>query len=228
MANYGFNFRATVSAGISPLTDGTGQTYVLHTETSATRNGITFGWDAATALDSRDRLTTGDVRMAGMNFTGNASTERYFGVTLPATGDWIIRAAFGDGTAGQTQYVRFKEGTTTFATITNIGSASNGFVDAAGTAHATQAAWISSNASISRTFTTTSLRVYIGDPAALGGNNTTIAHLYIEQVGGGATALDDGAGYMPQAADRVTNISLWRQRWARAASGLLLPRPGFA
>lgn len=37
--------------------------------------------------------------------------------------------------------------------------------------------------------------------------------------------LDDGSGYVPQAAERITNVSMWRQRWARAASGLFLPRP---
>lgn len=43
--------------------------------------------------------------------------------------------------------------------------------------------------------------------------------------GGGGSALDDGSGYTPQAAERITNVSMWRQRWARAASGLFLPRP---
>jgi hypothetical protein len=46
--------------------------------------------------------------------------------------------------------------------------------------------------------------------------------------GGGAIALDDGSGYMPHRADRITNVSMWRKRWARAASGLLLPRPMLA
>ena len=187
MATYAFNFRQT-SGGISPLTDGANTTYVLATDTSATtRNGITFQWDSGNPPDSRDRLTTGDARLAGINFRSNAGGEAFFKVTLPSTGDVTIRAAFGDGTGAQTQYVRFKEGTTTYATISAVASSSNEFVDASGVLRTTQATWISSNASISRTFTTTDFRVYVGDPASAGGNNTSIAHLFIDIAASSAT-----------------------------------------
>jgi hypothetical protein len=186
MADFGFNFRQT-AGGVAPLTDGANETYVLASDTTpTTRNGIgPFQWDTNLGLDARDRLTSGDVRMAGICFVGNAAAERYFSFTLPATGDYILRAAFGDGTGGQTQYIRFKEGTTTYKTIAGVVSNVNEFVDANGVLRTSQALWISNNVSISRTFTTTDCRVYIGDPAFSGGNNSTIAHLFVSQVGGG-------------------------------------------
>lgn len=187
MTTYGFNFRAS-AGGIAPLSDGAGETYVLQTDTSpTTRNGITFNWDSGVLPDGRDRLTTGDQRLAGINFRDNFTNESFFKVTLPSTGAWDIRAAFGDGTSGQNQYIRFKEGASAFATYTNVATGANQFVDAGGTLRTSQADWISNNASISHVFTTTDFRVYIADPTGTGIGNSTIAHLFISPSGGGGS-----------------------------------------
>ncbi len=92
----GFDFRAT--AGF--VTDPADCTYVLISDTSpTTRNGATFVWTNTGGLDSRDRTTSGDTRLSGINFaTANATWT----LTLPGAGVYDIWMACGDAAAGQT------------------------------------------------------------------------------------------------------------------------------
>src|SRR3990167_6684343 len=90
----GFDFRNTSAY----VTDPADHTYVLHTETyPTTRNGVTFGWSAGT-IDSRDRDSGIDARLAGINFGAATGTFR---VDLPATGDYDVRIASGDASFAQ-------------------------------------------------------------------------------------------------------------------------------
>ena len=174
MANYGINFRA--SSGY--VTDGANETYSLG-EASVTRGGLTFGWGSDNSVTTRDRSSSGDRRLAGILFRGNgAGSVITFTITLPSTGDWIIRPGFGPATSTQQQYVTFRDNTTSFASFSNIATGANEFADATGVVR-TAAAWPGSNASISRTFTTTTFKIDIGDPAGLDGEHTTISHIYI-------------------------------------------------
>jgi hypothetical protein len=185
MANYGINFRSTSGY----VTDGSGETYSLGEAYPTTRGGLTFGWDSDRTSASRDRNAGNDRRMAGIIFLSNGfGSVATFRIDLPSTGDWIIRAAFGDATNAQTQYVSFRDNATTFASFSNVDSNSNEFIDASGVLR-THAAWPGSNASISHTFGSTSFFIDIGDPSGTDGNSTTIAHIYIEEAGSSATSI---------------------------------------
>jgi hypothetical protein len=180
VANYGINFRATSGY----VTDGANETYSLG-EATATRGGLTFGWGSDQNSVCRDRSSTNDRRLAGILFRGNsAGSVITFTITLPSTGEWIIRAAFGDASSTQQQYVTFWDNTTSFASFSNIATGANEFADATGVVR-TAAAWPGSNASISRTFTTTTFKIDIGDPSGTDGENTSIAHIYIEEASAG-------------------------------------------
>ena len=184
MANYGINVRATSGY----VTDGSGETYSLGEAYPTTRGGLTFGWDANLTSASRDRNAGNDRRLAGIIFWSNgAGYVKTFRIDLPSTGDWIIRAAFGDASATQQHYVSFRDNATTFASFSNVATGANEFADASGVVR-THAAWPGSNASISRTFGSTSFFIDIGDPSGTDGENTAFAHIYIEEAGSSATS----------------------------------------
>ena len=178
MTTYGFNFRAT--SGF--VTDGASETYSLGAAYPETRNGITFGWDSDRSANSRDR-STANTNLAGIVFYPNGSAGPFpkFRIDLPSTGSWDIRAAFGDATSAQTQYMRLMDNATTFATYTNVATNSNEFVDATGVVR-TAAAWPGSNAVLTRSFGSTTFYIEIGDPSSIGGNNSTIAFVSVTSV----------------------------------------------
>lgn len=172
----GFNFRQT--AGY--VTDNADETYVRTPSDGetypTTRNGVTFGWDLAT-VESRNRSTGVDVRLAGVNFDA-VTTGAVFQVDLSQTGPHTIRAAFGEATYARTINMSLQDNTTTFSTISGS-PASGHFLDATGTDYAA-ASWPGSNTSINRTFTSSILRVLINATVS------PIAHLQVMLAAAGA------------------------------------------
>lgn len=157
--NAGFDFRAT--AGY--VTDVAPNTYVLASDTYPTsRGGFTFGWESTTGLDSRDRSTGVDSRLAGINFKPNSDTVTdTFRVDLPLAGTYNIRLALGDGTtSAQTNYVVVKDTSTALITFAPIATGGN-FADAAGNLWS-PANWPANNVAVSEAFATTILRIVIG------------------------------------------------------------------
>ena len=162
--NVAFDFRAT--SGF--VTDPSYATYVLSSTaypTTRTVNGMsaTFGIETGTC-SSRDRDNTIDPRLAGMCFTAGSSTYT-FRVDLPATGLYTINAAFGDANNGQVVCAALQDGSTTFASTTNL-SVIN-FADAAFNLWSTPN-WPSNNVAVTHTFTSTIFRVTMGSVSATG------------------------------------------------------------
>lgn len=190
MAIYKINFRET--AGY--VTDGADSTYCIG-ETSRTALGLTFGFasdiSSGTGTNNVRNRTTGspnNPELSGMAFKGNSpGSHQTFTVTLPSTGAWRIRAAFGDAGNAQTIHVLMKDNTTTFATISNKATAVNEFVDATGVVR-TASAWSGSNAYVDQTFASTTFNIEIGDGAS-DGLSTCIAHLVLESLSGSSSAL---------------------------------------
>lgn len=151
----GINFRAT--AGY--VTDGTNETYCLHTDFyPVTRGGFTFGWEAAGGeVDSRDRSTGVDRRLAGLN-KSLSTTAPDFRLDLDATGDKIVHAAFGDQGFAVPVGWDLKDTTTTFQTNSGSTSAGNRWDDAGGTER-TNTTWPTDEVGVARTFTTTIFRM---------------------------------------------------------------------
>ena len=185
----GWNFRATSGY----VTDGTNETYCLQEVYPVTRNGVTFGWDTATASDdARDRNNTTDRRLAGINATGGSDTPPHtFRVDLPASGDYIISLATGDFNFDQSQTrVFFYDNTTLLFTIsTDVNCAAANFIDANGTKWSA-AAWPGSNTTKTLTFATTTFKMVTGvsTPSHI---QTSAAHLFLSQIGGGG-----GGGFL--------------------------------
>ena len=174
----GIDFRATVGfvTDVSPNDfAGLGTTYP---HTSA--QGNTVGWESATAnLESRDRTTGNIAQLAGINFQPNSGVlQPIFRINLPSAGSYIIRAAFGDASSAQTQYISIFDTASLITSLSAVATSGNSFADANGTVWAA-AAWPSLNTTLTATFATTICRVKIGGGNA-GANSTTIAYFYIE------------------------------------------------
>ncbi len=170
----GFDFRNTSNF----VTDPPGDTYVLPSTTYPTTvNGVTFGWTNSNLVQGRDRDSTIDPRLAGVNLATNGSPATFY-VDLPASGTYNLTLALGD--AGyqacwvQCQ-VQFLDGSTVLSTLT-LGPENLGyFYDATGQDWSA-AAWPTSNVSQQVTLAGTQLAVVVGTNNSTG-DMTPIAFL---------------------------------------------------
>lgn len=149
--------------------------------------GYTVGWVAPSgSFTYFNRTTGGDARLGGVVLMPSWTDNKYQ-IDLPSAGVYEIEAAFGDNATDQISLAHaiFRDNTTQFgSTVGPIDTAIQGFVDATSVEHAGGAAWVSSNARLTRTFVSTIFtteRVY-------GGNNVRIAHLGVYPVEGGPSS----------------------------------------
>lgn len=179
----GFNFRATSGY----VTDGTNETFVIDTDAyPTTRNGVTFGWTSAPSGaggGSRDRDNTIDRRIAGINFVGNTNTPCAFQVDLPATGIFKIQLGYGDaGGNSQSNYIDVDDSATNLISFRPQNTAATPtFGDAVGSTYIA-AVWPGSEATVTKTFATTTFKMVLGDVALGAGTNSVISHIFISQV----------------------------------------------
>jgi hypothetical protein len=175
----GFNFRASSNY----VSDGANETYVQNTldQYPTTRNGVTFGWTSTNGgLDGRDRSTSVDRRLAGMNFI-SGSTATTFQVDLPSSGQYNVSLAMGDdGFAQNTVKVVIKDGASALLTIGPHNTVAGSFYDATDS-NIADTSWPANNSPATLTFTGTTLNL------DLTGTVGVIAHLFVSQVstGGG-------------------------------------------
>src|SRR3989304_1265269 len=171
----GINFRAT--AGY--VTDPTGTTYQTATTANypfTTPQGNNVGWEAALVGGTRDRSTTVNARLAGINYTAASATAKKYRFDLPAAGSYNVRVAMGDAGSSNGAYCQLFDNVTLLSTLvtdhTGTGAAGN-FYDATDTL-LTAAAWPGSNTAYAATFASTIARFSIA-PAAGGGATGTLA-----------------------------------------------------
>ena len=156
----GFDFRALSGY----VTDPPGDTYVLaSTAYPTTFNGLAFGWANTSLVGARDRSTTVDPRLAGINYVSNGSPATFY-VNLPSAGTYSLSLAMGD--AGYEQCgvqceIQFLDGSTVVGTVsgglTNLGY----FYDATGR-NWSAAAWPTGNVPLQVTMTGSQLTVVVG------------------------------------------------------------------
>lgn len=178
----GFNFRATSGY----VSDGTNETYSLGEAYPTTRNSVTFGFSGGDrSANSRDRVNTNDRRIAGIVFASN-SDQFDFRVDLPASGDYDIFLAIGDGGGDQDQYAWIYDNTSLLFNVANgTDTTTQHFLDANGTDF-TNSTWPAGNVAKRLTFSSTILNIRIGGNGAAGAS-TTLAHLFVSQVTAAAT-----------------------------------------
>src|SRR5271157_1896303 len=160
----GFDFRNTANF----LTDPPGNTYALPSTTYPTTvNGVTFGWTTPSLVQARDRSTSVDQRLAGINFVNNGAPATFY-VDLPSAGTYGLSLAMG--VVGYEQcytqcQVQFLDGGTVLATVTG-GSTNYGyFYDTKGN-NWSAATWPTSNLSQQVTLAGTRLTVVVGTSTA--------------------------------------------------------------
>jgi hypothetical protein len=175
---FGFNFRSTAGFVTDPA--GTGPDLGAAYPTAVTVNGIatSIGWDANRTGSSRDRNAGIDARLAGVNQTGTGAVATWR-VNLPQAGTTRVRLGIGDAGSGNLHSVDIvdSDGTTVLISIRN-GFQAGTYSDAAGTVHASAAAWVSSNAGVEVSFSGTA--AFLRLPGT--GNSDVIAHVSFEGV----------------------------------------------
>ena len=189
--DFGFDFRSTVGFVTDPnyasFVDST-QTYP-QTYTNGLSLTIVGGWESLNGVNCQSGISVtnrnagNDPRLAGIAFPtgGNAGGTGFqciFRVDLPSTGAWTVAFAGGDASNGQNIYVQFADNGSVFATCSNTATTSNHFADANCTVF-TEANWITSNTTVTHTFTSTKLEMLVGPNSSAGSNSSTIAFLRV-------------------------------------------------
>jgi len=174
----GFDFRATSNY----VADPPASTYVLpNTAYPTVANGVTFGWANTAPVAARDRSTTVDPRLAGMDYVSNGTPAAFY-VDLPAPGTFKLALAMGD--AGYPQcwtrcQVQFFDGNAVVGTVTGGPTALGYFYDATGKSWSATT-WPGSNTSLVVTMSGTRLTVVVGTNT-IAGDITPIAFLGVTQ-----------------------------------------------
>jgi hypothetical protein len=183
----GINFRDTLAY----VTDGANESFATYngfnpTYPTTTAQGNTVGWEGAVG-NGRDRTTSNDRRLAGIQFTSSSQVD--FRFDLPAAGSYNIRIAAGDAGGVNNTNWSLVDGTTALVTLTSgTNSVANSFRDATNTV-LTAAAWPSSNTAVTQTFATTICRF-----RSTSSGNDAIAHFYIESASGTQTFIYTAVG----------------------------------
>lgn len=191
MADYGFNFRATVAYVTE--TDSTISPVIVagHGYPHTYANGATAGWTSSltttgdtAGVDSRDYFASTPYESSG-NCQVPAASTKYFRVLLASSGDKTIRYSSGQKyTTPATNRIELFDDTTQFDVMTG-GCSGSQFIDATHVVRTSRADWVSNNASLARTFSSSVCYMKVGD-SAQGGHYIT--HLRITDAGGGAAS----------------------------------------
>lgn len=193
MADIGINFRST--AGY--VTDGANETYCIGDTYPTSRGGFSFGWTAALSDGKRDRSTSVDRRLAGINKAANSATgRRIFRIELPFAGPYEIHLALGDVGSDQLyQYAVLKDGAATIATLdqsSGTRALTTAFYDAAANLR-TKTSWPTDEVKINHTFSSTTFYLEIGTPTTQTGDST-IAHVRLVSTEGSSSPSSSPSG----------------------------------
>ncbi len=170
--DFGVNFRA--SAGY--VADGANETYCLAEDYPTSRGGTTFGWTSG-GPSGRNRTTSADRRLAGMNFV--SSGQGTFRVDLPGPGTYDVRLALGETDYPQHAAIEVWDNTTLRFSLPDVALSASHFIDATGVDRTT-ANWPANNAArTGLVFNSSTMIIKVG--VAGGGNNYVIAHVFIHR-----------------------------------------------
>jgi hypothetical protein len=177
-----WNFRAT--AGF--VSDGTNETWFTRFDTyPVNRNSVTFGTSGG-PLESRDRNSSLDPRLAGQIQVTNANpTQGTLRIDLPAPGDYRIRLAVGD--AGSTQAYQYAEirdglgGSVLLAIDEPTGTLAGQWIDAGGVKRGA-ANWIANNQALVISPTGAVLEIVVGEPGTGQLSSSTVAHVLLQKL----------------------------------------------
>ena len=175
----GLDFRASSNY----VTDPPGDTYVLpSTAYPTTFNGVNYGWTNVNLVQSRNRSTSVDPRLAGMNYANNGSPATFY-LDLPASGTYNLSLALGDNgylSCSPECQVQFLDGSTVLATLTEGSQGAGYFYDTQGRSWSA-AKWPTSNLSLEVAIAGTQLTMVVGAGPGIG-SYTPVAFLGVTEV----------------------------------------------
>lgn len=158
--------------------------------------GLVCGWQASSnGSEGRDRSTSIDVRLAGLQFNRTSTEQLLFRIDLPSgAGAYNVRAAFGDNAYGPGDaYFELRDNATAFKTIDHSGGNSAAqWYDANDVLRTSAADWASNNVRVNRTFSSSIFRLAMGRGGAATGS-CVVSYLSVESAGGGG-----GGTILPQ------------------------------
>lgn len=141
-------------------------------------NGVTFGWYGGDR-NFANRSTQLPVSLAGIAFVHNNGMQAVFRIDLPTPGTYNINLAIGDAESGRINgYVKIMDSGTVVAEFPDVDTSAGTFVDATGVIRMSPEEWVSSNASITHTFTGSILTVVVGQPVTSAGVSV-ISHIAV-------------------------------------------------
>lgn len=193
MADVSLNFRATAAY----VTDPAGSTYCIKDTYPTTRNTWTFGFDSAYQLNSRDRSTSVDARLAGIQYVSQGN-QRRLEIDGLSSGANLLELAAGDASYASQTVIKVydSDGTlgtigsgTLLATISAATAASIGageFIDATGVIRTSAGDWVTNNATKAITLSGTKAFIDL-DGTATSGGGAYITHVKIAASGGGSS-----------------------------------------
>ena len=173
----GIDFRATAAYVTDPANEPEISAAANYPRTPTVGNSTGVGWEQA--ISGRlNRSTSVDPRLAGIAYSGTGATVNYR-IDLPAPGDYSITLAIGDAAAAQRNTVELFDNAASLGVVCNEVTTLGGqFVDASGVTRSSASDWVANNVRITKTFTSTILRVRLTHPT--NGANTAIAHVRVE------------------------------------------------
>lgn len=177
----GINFRAT-DGFVSDGANEDGETAVSNYPWT-TAQGNSVGWIDTSTVTTRDRNSGVDRRFAGMHFQTGGTAAQYK-ILLPSAGNYTIRVACGDYDNSQNVTIEvFDDVTSKGVLCSGTTSGADKFKDSTNTEY-TSTTWPGSNTAATITFASTTCILKMPT-----GANYTLAHLYIDAEGGGASAV---------------------------------------
>jgi hypothetical protein len=152
--------------------------------------GVTFGWTNLNLVQGRDRVSSNDPRLAGVDIAINGYPASFL-VDLPAPGTYVLSLALGD--AGYSSCwvkcaVLFYDGVTLLKEVDSGSIPPQYFADMLSAQWSYQG-WPGSNQSVPVTLAGTRLTMTIGTNA-ISGDSTSLAFLGITQEGGAGGTFD--------------------------------------
>lgn len=172
------NFRQTSGY----VADRISETYCLADTWPVFRNGLTFGWTTLASTDARDRSTTTDVRLAGINFTFNGGRSNFRLRMDGGAGLYLFKIAVHDAFASQANvFVSVMDGgQTKFIVDTSTSLVDTEVIVATGTRVAPATFTVTSGAPVVQYFGSPYLNITMGHRTATAAS--VLAHLYVERI----------------------------------------------
>jgi hypothetical protein len=185
----GIAFRSTIAfvTDVSPdycensTTDTSSGSVDAPTYPQTTPQGNNVGWETISGGFGQTRnRNNSNARLAGIHTSAGATDVNTYRIDLPTTGDKVIRLASGDFNYSANTNIVLKDTTTSLGTLAS-GSTSGAatWKDATNVERSSASDWATNNASVTKTFSTTILRLDMGTGSVEG----TLSFFFVDVSG---------------------------------------------